>query len=1289
MRARFHRYWLLPGRGPNRGLLHRRPVAGLAAIALVLAAAAATAGVVPRLPVAAARADDVTASQNDLRTGWDPAEPHLAPASDGGPVGGASFGQLFSKHLNGQIYAQPLVVGDVLIVATETNHVYGLNAATGAVEWADSLGKPEPWTGTGCTNVKPDIGITSPPVYDPASEAVYVVALVDNGPSTVRPHMYTYALSVSTGHVLPGWPVAISGHPVNAPADSFNPLTERQRAGLLLLGGSIYIAFASYCDYLPYAGYVAGVSTSTRRLTLWTDEAGLTQDEAGIWQGGGGLMSDGPGRIFLATGNGVSPPAGPGTSPPPQLGDSVVRLSVAANGTLSAADFFSPANAPTLDADDEDFGSGGPVGLPFGTRADPALLVQAGKDGRVFVLNRDNLGGREQGPGGTDHVLAETGPFGGQWGHPGVFGPTASLAAASTDDFVYYVGNSDVMRYLRFGATASGAPTITDVADSTTSFGYTSGSPVVTSDGNNPASAVVWEVYSAGISGADGSLEAFAAEPPKGCTVPCAMAPIWSAPIGTAAQFSIPATDDGRVYVGTRNGNIVAFGSPDSAPLTASPVNFGAVPVGGYKYLPVTVTAARRVKVRSVSAVEPSGSAPFRVAKITRSGRTVRFPVVLRARARLTVLVSYKPTVPGGVTGALRFKTSDASMPVVSLSLTGQGTAPGLHASVGEMSFRAIPEGTRPAKLVTITNDSTVSETISGTASPVAPFSARLPVAGRVLRPGQSVGVSVSFRSAATALSRSSFSISTSGGHRLSVKLKGDGIRAVSRLVARPATVGFGSVRLGTGATKTIVVTNTGNLVATVGSVAAPQSPFGAQALVPAGLPVVPGYQLRVPVTFSPSSTGTVSSRYLVHWRDATGRHTLTVLVSGTGVAAAKGRRAVPPPGGGWTLNGDAAMSGRQLLLTRSGTGQAGSAVYPVPQTAAGLTVSFTALLHGAAGLTVGLLAASSASPSALGGHGAQFGFGGLGGVAVTLAAGGFPGDPSGSFAGVAVSKPGSSLRYAATTIRVPDLTAGSHRVKVAVRGRRVRLYVSGKQVLTAVLSPAELPGRVLVAFTGGTGTLTGSASASSVSVGSGRASLPPPGGGWSFNGSALMSGSATQLTRVGPAEAGSVVYPAAVPTVGLIASFTAELYGGSGADGMTLALLNPATSGATSLGGDGTSDGFGGLGGVAIGLDTDMVPYVGSNSAYLAEGTAGSAFLDVLQRAEAFPPLRPGPNSVTVKVSRSGRADLVTVWLAGEQIIQQRVRGLPASVLLAFTGSTGTGTDIHLVRDVTIGAAG
>ncbi len=177
----------------------------------------------------------------------------------------------------------------------------------------------------------------------------------------------------------------------------FTPATANQRPGLLLMGSSVYLGFASNCDRGPYVGYVAGVNTtvSSHPVTLWSTESNLANDKGGIWQSGGGLVSDGAGRIFLATGNGVSPAPGPGTSPPGTLAESVVRLAVGANGVMAAKDYFSPANTANLDQNDTDLGSGAPVALPddYGTAGHPHLLVQVGKDGNVFLLDRDDLGG--------------------------------------------------------------------------------------------------------------------------------------------------------------------------------------------------------------------------------------------------------------------------------------------------------------------------------------------------------------------------------------------------------------------------------------------------------------------------------------------------------------------------------------------------------------------------------------------------------------------------------------------------------------------------------------------------------------------------------------------------------------------------------------------------------------------------------------------------------------------------------------------------------------------------------
>ncbi len=1266
---------------------------------MILASSAlAGTSILPSKLTAPARADEVTAAQDNLRTGWDPHEPGLSPAV----LRGGTFGQLFSTAVQGQVYAQPVVAGGTVIVATENDWVYGLNAATGAVAWSRQLGAPWPASAEGCTDLTPDVGVTGTPVFDPATGTVYLVSQeVPAGADAYHPEFFMHALDAQTGAEQAGWPVPIHGAPVNDPGRPFNSYTELQRPGLLLLGGSVYAGFGSHCDITPYAGYVAGVNTGSRALTLWTDEAGITDNMAGIWQAGGGLMSDGPGRIFLATGNGVSPGPAPGTSPPQELGDAVVRLGVAADGSLQAQDFFSPQNAPALDAADLDFGSGGPVGLPFGTGADPGLLAQAGKDGRIFLLKTGALGGREQGPGATDLVAGQAGPYGGQWGHPAAFGDTTTVTPANTasaQDYLYYVGHSDYLRVLKFGLNSTGNPVLTDVANSAATFGYTSGSPVVTSSGTDPSTAVIWEVAAAGAGGASGTLEAFPAAPSTTCTgtAPCTLSPLWSAPIGTAAKFSVPATDSGRVYVGTRDGHVLGFGSPSKAPLTgAAPINFGHVNVGGSATATATLTATTGVTVTGVSTVSTAAPNPFGTGPVTATTNgvagPVAFPVTLAAGDSLQVPVTMKPLQPEGATGALAVATDSANYPTINVPLTGDGTETGLFPSAGALTFSTVAK-LATTQSVNITNDGTTAEKVSSVTAPAAPFHASgLPAAGATLNAGQSIVVSVSYAPATAGTSQSALVIRGSGG-TATVTLTGTAAADTSQLTPSAQRVGFGSVPLGQQRTVTVDISNTGNLPAMITSASTLPAPFDAPSPVTAGLPVNPGYDFKVPLTFTPASTGRVATSYRLTWTDAVGAHSLVIPVAGTGVAAAAGHTAVSSPGGGWTLNGSARMSGRNLVLTPAAKGTTGSAVYPVPEPGNGLHVTFTAQLSGGTGgdgLTFSMLNAAHAGPRALGAAGGGLGFAGLRGVAVTLDTYKNPGDPSANFVGIATGTSAGHLKYAATATRVPKLRVGRHTVGVSVSGGRMTVTVDGTRYLSTAVT---LPPSVLLAFTGASGGRTDGHTVSGVSASAGGAAVPPPGGGWSYNGSSGLTGSDTRLTPAVKDAAGSVVYPAPVTAAGLQVTFDAQLGGGSGADGLTLALLNPARSAATSLGRDGASLGFGGLSGIAVTLVTHRdTGYPGPNFVGISGGLGSQGLLTFQASARGIPPLRTGTHLVGISVVRSGGTDVLIVTLDGEQVLQHAEPLLAqwGRVRLAFTGGTGGLTDVHTVRDAAISAAG
>ncbi|MFF4652793.1 choice-of-anchor D domain-containing protein [Streptomyces sp. NPDC001380] len=846
----------------------------LAVLAAVLLA------VCPGFGPVQARADETTVSVDNLRTGWDGKEPGLSPSVVTSP----SFGQRWSApaRLDGQVYAQPIAVGGTVVAATENNKVYGLDRTTGAAVWSRDLGPAWPAAALGCGDLTPTIGVTSTPVYDPATGAVYLTAKVNDGPlvngvhDVLNPHWYMHALDPLTGDERPGFPVVIKGSPSNDPGTVFSPAYQMQRPGLLLLDGVVYAAFGGHCDHKPYRGYVVGVSTTGRSVTaMWTTEAGASNAGAGVWQAGGGLVSDGPGRIFLSTGNGVSPAPGPGGSPPGTLAESVVRLRVNAAGGLAAGDFFSPADAPVLDQRDTDLGSGGPVGLPdgFGTPAHPRLMVQQGKDGRVFLLDRDRLGGRAQGSGGTDAVVGVTGPLKGQWGHPAVWGGGGG--------YVYLVGNGGPLTALRRGTTGAGDPALTAVGTSQDTFPYTSGSPVVTSDGSDPGSALVWVVWSGGPSGANAQLRAYGAVPDAGGILPL----VWSAPIGTAVKFATPATDGGQVYVGTRDGRVYAFGSPVGSPLAGSPLDFGQVPVGGTGRGTAVLTENQ----------SPSG--PLTIKGVAVKGPftadTSALPPTLPAGGGLPIPVSFAPTAAGGVSGTLTVTTGAGDF---ALSLHGVGTSPGLAAAPARVSFTDQPTGTTGSVNVQVTNTGTQDEVVTAATPPGAPFTVRnLPgadPADPTTVPAQgSLVLQVGYAPTAAGSDASSITLTSTSG-TLTLPVTGTAVSGRGNLVLTPPALAFGAVERGTSRTLGFTLTNTGNVPVTVTKAKAPAGVFSSADQLAEGLVIGPQQAVRQSVTFSPTATtGAATASYEVTG-DA-GQGAQYEGLSGTGVPPAAQRGAL------------------------------------------------------------------------------------------------------------------------------------------------------------------------------------------------------------------------------------------------------------------------------------------------------------------------------------------------------------------------------------------------------------
>ena len=220
-----------------------------------------------------------------------------------------------------------------------------------------------------------------------------------------------------------------------------------------------------------------------------------------------------------------------------------MRLNVRSDGSLAPTDYFMPQEAEYLNTNDVDLGSGGPLALPdsFGTTTVPHLLVEVGKEGYLYLLNRDQLGGFDQGPGGGDAVVERLGPNGGLWGKPSAW--------PGDGGYVYYQTNAGPLRAYAAGVDGMGNPSLSLAGSTSDNFGYTSGSVVVTSNGTTSGTALVWVEYSTGASGANAVLRAYDAVP-----VNETMNLRFSAPIGAASKFAMPGVGRGRVYVGTRDG---------------------------------------------------------------------------------------------------------------------------------------------------------------------------------------------------------------------------------------------------------------------------------------------------------------------------------------------------------------------------------------------------------------------------------------------------------------------------------------------------------------------------------------------------------------------------------------------------------------------------------------------------------------------------------------------------------------------------------------------------------------
>ncbi len=500
--------------------------------------------------------NDVTTQHNDnARTGQDLNETALTPAN----VNAVTFGKVNFFAADGLVDAQPLylqnlMVGEqthnVLYVASEHDSVFAYDADTGTQLWKTSLIAAGETTSDprNCYQIVPEIGITSTPVIDRTygtNGAIFLVAMTKD--SAGNYHQRLHALDITTGAELAGSPVEVQASYPGSGANSsggrvvFDPGQYAERAGLLLVNGTVYTAWTSHCDYQPYTGWLIPYSESTLAegpvLNLTPNGS-----DGSIWMAGAGPAADASGNIFLLDANGTFDPTldGNGFPTSQDFGNAFLKISTA-SGTPVVADYFSVDNTVSESGNDVDLGSGGAMLLPDVTDSTGQvhqLAIGTGKDSNIYVVDRNNMGKFNAATNNSIYQELPGALPSGVWSAPAYFNNT-----------VYYGGvGAPIEAFPIANAMLAIAPT----AATASAFVYPGATPSISANG--VSNGIVWAVGNTN----PAVLYAFNASNLQEL-YDSTQAAAGRDSFGAGNKFIAPTIANGKVFVGTPTG-VAVFG---------------------------------------------------------------------------------------------------------------------------------------------------------------------------------------------------------------------------------------------------------------------------------------------------------------------------------------------------------------------------------------------------------------------------------------------------------------------------------------------------------------------------------------------------------------------------------------------------------------------------------------------------------------------------------------------------------------------------------------------------------